>query len=484
MKYVIFILGLCLVFQPLNLMASKRALIIGIDTYSNGVPKLNGPEFDAQNMRDFLLQYGKYKKGNIKLLVNNDATRNNILNQFDILFDISNKDDDILIYYSGHGSQMEDLDNDEDDRLDETIVPVDTVLKNKKYINMISDDEVREKISSIEAAEILFIIDSCHSGTMTRSMGFESNDLVSAGKTIYPELNISITLEESYQYRRKESTFVNTGSDANISVWTAVSSAQLAFTDTESKKGSLFTNRFIKGLTEKKADYNRDGIILNYELLEYLREESDGFCRRNNNICVLGLTPTYESTSKNLVNPVSFFTTPSSVDNQSDILSNYINAVSGHKSKEDIEVRIIPNDKIKLGQKIKFEIFTPISGYLLVLDINSNGELTQLYPNKYSTRKWDKPFVENSSIEIPEDDYGFDFIASKPIGNGQVISVIVEDKINFSKIIRGNMALGSVVNGEHYLAELAYALRQTNTADTFNRRMRWSVQTINYEIVN
>lgn len=462
-------------------LASKYALIIGIESYSNGVPPLNGPELDAINMKEFLVSFGNYNKREIKLLINDDATRENILTHFDTLSRKSDTEDEVLIYYSGHGSQVEDFDNDEGDRLDETIVPVDTVLVDKQYRNMITDDEVRQKIELIKAKKVHFIIDSCHSGTVTRSIG--GGQTSGAVKTLYPELDIEADMEATYTQRRTEETFFHRGSEKNVSVWTAASSSQLAFTDIESRKGSLFTNRLIKGLKEKAADNNGDGVTTNAELLEYLRDESASFCKRNKNMCTLGLTPTYEATAKDLVSPVSFLESPVKVDTERKNSSPYVDAIATHNNAEELAVALLSGDVVKLGEKIQLSVKSPFSGYLFMLDINSKGKLTQLYPNEYSKRKWEQPVKQGEDILFPGDEDEFDFVASLPLGKGQVIAVVVEDQISLSTLLKQNMSLQTVTDKEGYLANLAYSLRKINTSDTFNKSTRWSVQKLEYTLI-
>ena len=69
--------------------------------------------------------------------------------------------DIFLLSYAGHGSQVEDLTNDEADKEDETWC---------LYDRMFLDDEQRLLYTEFaEGVRILVLCDSCHSGTATRS---------------------------------------------------------------------------------------------------------------------------------------------------------------------------------------------------------------------------------------------------------------------------------------------------------------------------
>src|SRR5271163_89930 len=62
-------------------------------------------------------------------------TRANIIRAMHWLVAGAQPNDSLFLHYSGHGSQTEDLDGDEEDGLDETILPVDF-----KTAGMIIDD--------------------------------------------------------------------------------------------------------------------------------------------------------------------------------------------------------------------------------------------------------------------------------------------------------------------------------------------------------
>lgn len=68
-----------------------------------------------------------------------------------------------MFHYSGHGSQVEDLDGDEVDGNDECIMPVDYKTK-----GVILDDEINDTIVRPlpRGATLHATFDSCHSGTI------------------------------------------------------------------------------------------------------------------------------------------------------------------------------------------------------------------------------------------------------------------------------------------------------------------------------
>jgi microcompartment protein CcmK/EutM len=80
----------------------------------------------------------------------------------------SGPDDILYIHFSGHGSQAPDADGDEtDDDFDETILSYDARVGE---VTDITDDEIGDILSGLKTRNALIVLDSCHSGTATRSV--------------------------------------------------------------------------------------------------------------------------------------------------------------------------------------------------------------------------------------------------------------------------------------------------------------------------
>ncbi|MBX3148942.1 caspase family protein [Candidatus Obscuribacterales bacterium] len=158
----------------------KFAVVIGIDDYINGDPwpghgDLGGCVNDANSIEELLVSRG-FSKDKITKLLNEQATREGILKALDKLVDdvSKNRDAVVVFSYAGHGDQVTDENGDEEDGLDETIVPADVKMNNRgdSTIKDITDDEIEERFSKLAklTKNITFIFDSCHSGSPTRNV--------------------------------------------------------------------------------------------------------------------------------------------------------------------------------------------------------------------------------------------------------------------------------------------------------------------------
>lgn len=153
-------------------MSDKKALLIGI-TYKNDTNnRLYGCINDTYLMRSILSANFNVSINNFTLM--NDDFNNkslfypsydNIIRQIkNFVIDINkNKTSCAYIFYSGHGYRLRDNNGDEIDGYDEQIVPVDFQSK-----GFISDDLIFTILSGInKQTKLYFILDACHSGTIT-----------------------------------------------------------------------------------------------------------------------------------------------------------------------------------------------------------------------------------------------------------------------------------------------------------------------------
>lgn len=170
-----------LVFIPvLSLAQINRALFVGIDNYPKGCgwewQNIHGTN-DSSLIIPMLLKQG-YHRENIKILMNDKATKGAITNAITDIYRDSAKGDYLYFHFSCHGQQMIDNDGDEEDGLDEALIPYDAhrVYVKGKYEgeNHLRDDELMKHLELLRAkisptGNITVVLDACHSGTGTRN---------------------------------------------------------------------------------------------------------------------------------------------------------------------------------------------------------------------------------------------------------------------------------------------------------------------------
>jgi len=153
---------------------TKRALLIGINKY-RAVPKLQGSLNDIDTMKQVLITRWGFPERHIRILTDEQATRAGILAALNQFVGETGPQDTVYIHYSGHGSQVADLNGDEpDDNLDETLVPQDG---RTGTVPDITDDELETIFKRLPTARAFIVLDSCHSGTATRSLDIRTRSI-------------------------------------------------------------------------------------------------------------------------------------------------------------------------------------------------------------------------------------------------------------------------------------------------------------------
>lgn len=169
---------------------TKRALVIGVGQYpeESGWCIIHGDN-DVPLISDALIQKG-FSSDKIVSLINEQATKKNIIKKFNQLIEQSHLNEVIYIHFSTHGQQVTDIDGDEEDGLDEAIIPFDARKAFVKGVyegkNHLIDDEVYKLLSALRAkigktGTLVVVIDACHSGDSTRGNDNPNDSIIVRG---------------------------------------------------------------------------------------------------------------------------------------------------------------------------------------------------------------------------------------------------------------------------------------------------------------
>ncbi|KAF8217787.1 caspase domain-containing protein [Mycena galopus ATCC 62051] len=151
---------------PILCTSNKKALLIGIRTYEN--PEIKGAHDDVYKMRDLLLDHYEYTSSEITILVDdrNDGhvqpTRNNILAAiYEFVKDVKGGDQ-LCFYYCGQSTQIPARSTNEEDGMDECLVPLDGL-----QMRIVNNELHHTLVRPLPAgSQLVAILDTCHSGSL------------------------------------------------------------------------------------------------------------------------------------------------------------------------------------------------------------------------------------------------------------------------------------------------------------------------------
>jgi hypothetical protein len=171
--------------------AKTRMLLVGVADYNeaSGIRDLLGPRNDVSIMwrlfksrgvapKDITVLSDGVPQGAEYPVLNGAATIGDIRTAFDKIIAETGPGDDFVFYYSGHGTRQPDNNPEEEiepeaDGYDQVLLPSDVGPYDPAgggITNALVDDELGQKLDAIRAKGtfVWAIIDSCHSGTVTR----------------------------------------------------------------------------------------------------------------------------------------------------------------------------------------------------------------------------------------------------------------------------------------------------------------------------
>lgn len=170
--FICFWLNICTASAQTN-----RALLVNISHYPDGSgwEEIHADN-DARLVHSLLVTCG-YKEAGITTLTDAQATKRNIIHALQSLCNATRTGDCVHLHFSCHGQQMMDDNGDEEDGLDEALIPYDALFwympGEYEGENHLRDDELGEWIRRLRrkagaGGHVTVVLDACHSGTGNR----------------------------------------------------------------------------------------------------------------------------------------------------------------------------------------------------------------------------------------------------------------------------------------------------------------------------
>ncbi len=484
--------------------ARDRALVVGVNEYpaivSGGRPggaNLSGAVPDAETFAKLLVDVFKFEPGDIKLLTNEQATKANILEGFqDWLTAGSQPNDRVVFYFAGHGATAAVEDAPANKRLTSTIVPSDAQgdldKPSAEVVGMIEGKTIGALLAKLDGRHVMVVADSCQSGSVTRGLAGAAAAGARA-RTISEHVPVGMDprdVTRGIQIEAKtDNRLVDVGAllsgPSDLAVWSAATIQQVTF-DLPDGSGGVFTQSFAQGLRDKRAAHAPDGEVTAGNLLQYVRNQADEFCKTQPE-CSAGLTPELLSPPSYLtsvLNPLGAAQAPAA-RTEPQIAHDATNLFT-HQNDFPLTAEILPSAQVRQGETVRFRITSGAPGTLVVIDIGPDGNPTQIFPNMRSEQTNKSGRIRSDApMTIPDESYGFVFTASRP-GIGKLLVLVAEDGVDLSEFLARNLKFQPMSEPRAIITEIADKLNAPKiTADLEvpNGSHHWAFVTTPYEVL-
>lgn len=135
----------------------NHLLIIGIDSYGNGIPPLYNAVRDAEAFKELMLKEYQFNTNDLTLLINKDASKANIIKHFDELLARLTSEDNLVFYFTGHGELHAPTNRG-------YWIPADAIAGRRD--TYLSNSDVIDFIQSLQVRHVFGIVDSCFSAAL------------------------------------------------------------------------------------------------------------------------------------------------------------------------------------------------------------------------------------------------------------------------------------------------------------------------------
>lgn len=255
--------------------ANRYALLIGVGSYASAkITKLDGPPFDVAAVRAEITGRWGFPLANVRVLIDAQATRRNILDGLDWLIAVSRPGDEILIYFSGHGTSRQDRTQLQYGLHPGTgaVLPYDVTPTSEQAVLdslIVGRRDLRPRLERLDVdRRVLVVLDSCYSRNATRSFARPRGTAKAA--PLFGELEgFSATATvEPYPYQNVVS--LTAASEAEQAIDISYEAIKDGVQTIDGRpKGSL-TDALLRGL---RGDANTDGnrTLTLDELFQFVR---------------------------------------------------------------------------------------------------------------------------------------------------------------------------------------------------------------------
>lgn len=394
-------LGMCMSGQAL---AVDKALIIGVEHYALSSINLKGIDLDVKMARDMALYMGILPE-NIHVLMDDQATLSGVRDQMkNWLGQGVASTDRVFFYYSGHGTQVPDKNNEEADGLDEAMVLYD--VDGKSYKGLYIDDDFGKDLKSIPSQNMVVMVDACHSGTGTRNISFEGGNSFNVKEGMPKFVNL-FNLKPGV-HKDVSGGQLADGAEEN---YLAIAAAQDNQQSIATQKGSLFTVAFRSAFESERDKATPATLRSIYLATEAMLKQSNVKFQPNMN------------------GRKAIADTPLKVNNnggESNVQNGPLwQELSNLADKLPTLQISAPASRVK-GEATEFQVLIPSEGYLNIVMIGPRDNSTVLFPNSYHTDN----HVSAGKLNFPTSQMPFKITAQPPYGKTLVVAIVTREKVN------------------------------------------------------
>jgi uncharacterized caspase-like protein len=404
--------------------AADKALIVGVGKHMHASSMdLPGIGLDVDMAGGIARMMGFH---DVVELRDQKATLDNVRQALTSIAQATSSGDRVMIYFSGHGTQVPDENGDEPDKMDEALVMSDVRQSGNRVAGLLIDDELDQLLGRIPAKEVIVLVDACHSGTSTKAFSLSSSAIEvassrSLGAGVTKMVEKSFKIADLPHGSNAATRSFGVAAKPEVGGGNVVSVAAAA--DHEyaqaTSKGSLFTLGLNDALTAAKA--NQSGSLT----LRSMHQVATRYISAH-------AKPAQVHTPQ-LTGNLALADQPLRLASTAD------GGGPNWQSAEEVvrqggALKVVLNARThREGEKLQVSVEVPSEGYLNIVSIGPDDVPVVLFPN--GINKENK--VSPGQLVLPTPQMKFDLVAQKPYGSSMVVAFLTREPINLYQTAEG-----------------------------------------------
>ncbi|MGD9057385.1 MAG: caspase family protein [Desulfobacterales bacterium] len=414
LSYLLWLL-LMLLAMASDARGEDRALLIGVGRYAQFDEKLNGVSLDIDMMRELAHLLG-FNSQAIKVLEHENASTEKVYSAIEnwLIYGVG-PEDRVLFYFSGHGSQIPDENNDENDQFDEVLLLYDVAIKTQSrprtLTGVLLDDDLNTMLARMQSRNILVILDACHSGSATRSLRLNPRSI-----------SVNDAQVKFFSYSPHIQAAGGQGSFDVLDPETSgeISGRYVAITACRDDEKTISTAQgsiFTLGLRQVIRSAAMAGINITPEELQ---RQTTQFIREEIQSNAIAFHPQIAG-SKNLQKrPLELVPLVTGSGFVSTKMKSLV-----YKSNATVWIKL-NKTCFEIGDVLKISVWIPEPGYLNIISVDTRDQATVLFPNQYHMSS----AVSRGKLAIPEGHMNFEMITAGATGSNIITAFLTKSPVN------------------------------------------------------
>ena len=443
-------------------IADDRALVIGIDDYTMlAEPVVLGHAVpDARRFADFLIARAGFDADQITVLTDDGATADAIIAALiDRLLGETAAGDRIVIYFAGLGTTVAGTDG----------APVPTLIAadGDTALGLMPADLFAELLDLAADRQVTLVIDAGFAADAAPPGGAVARSRPSAAGPV--------------------SDLAAFGAGPGRELWTAAQPGAFAW---ESADGGVLTAFLLEGMAGS-ADRDADRIVTGAELEAHVTTRMQGWCAGVAACGPGGLIPLRLGPADGAafipaeLLPQVQSALPDDAPLTYEEMLGFVVDLYAPTNPAGLDLGISAAQPMAIGTAVTFEVTSSLSGGLILLDIDPQGRLMQIFPSALAPEEGDR-IAADQRIVIPSGSSAnglpLRVTVTGPTGRGILLALFTEgDPARLAQVLPPGLAEGAMTEAGQHLYAIAQELLRRD-ADPAGR-LNWSAAYLPYEIV-